>query len=91
MCGVPRIAEDSQALAGRADDLLVFVERAADDRALLLGFVRVIGQQIVLRPVVRHQLPAALLDRIDDAPALLHDHAVAGARRRDAQSCRTHP
>ena len=71
-------------LGRAADDLLIFVERPADHRALLLRVVGVIGQQIVLRPVVRHELPAALLDRVDDAPALHHDHAVAGAGRRDA-------
>ena len=91
MCSVPRIADDSQALAGLADHLLVFVERPADHGALLLGVVRVVGQQIVLRPVVRHELPAALLDRVDDAPALHQDHAVAGAGRRDAHLRRTRP
>ena len=67
-----------------ADHLLIFVERAADHRALLIGLVRVRGEQIVLRPVVRHQLPAALLHGVDDAAALHQDHAVAGAGGRDA-------
>ena len=71
-------------LGGLADHLLVFVERPADDGALLLGLVGIVGEQVVLRPVVRHQFPAAFLHRVDDAAALLQDHAVAGAGRRDA-------
>ncbi len=69
-----------------ADDFLVSVESASNHRALFLGLVGVKGEQVVLRPVVRHQLPTALIARVDDAAALGHRHAVDRARGLDADA-----
>ena len=59
VCEVPRSEEDSQPRAGLADDLFVDVEGAPDQVGLGGPVELVIGQQVALLVVMRHQLPAA--------------------------------
>ena len=68
-----------------AGELLILLERAQDDVALLCGIAGKAGQQFALLPIVREQFPAALQHRIGHRLAPLERHRVRRAGGRNAE------